>query len=93
MQVKRDKQAYLHQKHLIIWMNMFNSTGVCLHPGCLCYESGLFWLDSVVIVLGGIMHYVCLETERWWKQLRSELWKELWDGHQRETQSNTQATM
>ncbi len=52
------------------------------------------------VVLTGQCHYcarwhgiLCvLETERWWKQLRSVLWKELWDGHQRETQSNIQAT-
>ncbi len=66
----------------------------------LCYCIQMFVCSLVVyiwklVVLAGQCHYcagwhgiMCLEVVRHWKQLRSVLWKELSDGHQREIQSN-----
>lgn len=83
-----------HKHHIInrkaglcFCVHLFVFSLVCLHE-----ETGHFdWAVSLLCRV--TWHYVCLETGRCSKQLRSVLWKELCDGHQRETQSNKQATM
>lgn len=87
MQVERDKHAGLNQHiHLHIHPFVFSVLFTFgKRPG------------SIIIVqpdMAFVCVCVCVETGRWWKkELRSVLWKELWGGQQRETQSNTQAAV